>query len=95
MLDKRSVFPSDTVLNRSHESLDRPSCVVLLGPSVPQRDFLEYSEGGESDAKGFTHVFFNGCLHNFLEPGEALGKAAELLREVSVAVGRTAFRARR
>ncbi|CAM9871729.1 unnamed protein product [Ectocarpus sp. 12 AP-2014] len=45
-------------------------------------DFLDYcgdhlSSGGE----GFSHVFFNGCLHNFLEPGEALSGAAKLLKE--------------
>lgn len=27
-------------------------------------------------------MFFNGCLHNFLEPGEALSGAANLLKEV-------------
>ncbi|CAM9173027.1 unnamed protein product [Ectocarpus sp. 6 AP-2014] len=47
-----------------------------------QADFLDYCgdhllSGGE----GFSHVFFNGCLHNFLEPGEALSDAAKLLKE--------------
>ncbi|CAM9560545.1 unnamed protein product [Ascophyllum nodosum] len=45
-----------------------------------QGDFLDYRDDGGEEA-GFTHVFFNCCLHNFLEPGEALATAARLLRE--------------
>lgn len=68
-----------------------PYAILLLRPHHAkirsgqprlQGDFLEYSEHEEVGDKGFTHVFFNGCLHNFLEPGEALARAAGLLREV-------------
>eukprot|EP00752_Nemacystus_decipiens_P007345 g6570.t2 len=48
-----------------------------------QADFLDYCEqhGSSGDSDRFSHVFFNGCLHNFLEPGEALAGAALLLKE--------------
>lgn len=49
-----------------------------------QVDFLDYCRDQPSPGE-FTHVFFNGCLHNFLEPGEALAGAARLLEEVLVA----------
>lgn len=68
-LISRSFFP---------HALPRNDIVVC----VPQGDFLEYADAKASEGKGFTHVFFNACLHNFLEPGEALARAAELLREV-------------
>eukprot|EP00904_Undaria_pinnatifida_P012366 jgi/Undpi1/825/HiC_scaffold_10.g04289.m1 len=45
-----------------------------------QGDFLDYCRDQPSPGD-FTHVFFNGCLHNFLEPGEALVGAARLLKQ--------------
>ena len=52
--------------------------------ALGQVDFLDYCRDQPSPGE-FTHVFFNGCLHNFLEPGEALVGAARLLKEVPAA----------
>lgn len=52
-------------------------------PVAEQGDFLDFDDQGlPGGGDGYTHVFFNGCLHNFLEPGEALAQAAGLLRNV-------------
>ncbi|CAM9365919.1 unnamed protein product, partial [Hapterophycus canaliculatus] len=52
------------------------------GATFVQADFLDYcKDHATSCSEGFSHVFFNGCLHNFLEPGEALAGAALLLEK--------------